>query len=76
MCKENKIMTLFNNSSPSRHPSAPLWRLSQCMRVRSLHVNKPQHMHVLHQQQHSHVLITCRGTPANGGRCDLEKKNC
>ncbi len=33
--KKTKIMTLFNNSSPPRHPIAPFWRVSterkQCM---------------------------------------------
>ncbi len=64
--KQNKIVTLFNNSSPNhvfRH-------------YREYHddkVDKEQHMHVLRQQHHAHALFTCRGTLNNGGRCDFEE---
>ncbi len=42
----------------------------------SLHVNKAQRMRVLHQQHHTNALFTCICTPDNGGRRDLEEKNC
>ncbi len=40
------------------------------------HVFRHYGEYVLRQQHHAHALFTCRTTLNNGGRGDLEEKNC